>query len=183
VSESPEDCGVRVPHCLRWEAQEPHEERESTMKRITFTLAVVVFAATACTPSNPSPVSSTTTSSVQATAREAWIDMFSVTSYGIDSAYYPAGATMQLLGYFMISAISGLPEVCVAVGTVDQSGGNFTPIPSTTFCVPDDGATYDPLPLPPFPLVPGIHRYEVRFVTGGGMLADGSSREQARIRW
>jgi hypothetical protein len=132
------------------------------VRRLVLALFVVGFVAVGCTPTNPSPTTASTTTAPAQGLREVIISAYAANNYGIDSAYYPEGATIsaQVAGAFY----------CHSLGTVDAGT-----VLGSEVC--DESGT------PPVPLLNGEHRYIYTFEGEGGVLQYGVGDGVYRIRW
>ncbi len=142
------------------------------MRRLAVALFVIGFVAAGCTPTNPpTSTSSTTASTTTSTApvqglREAFVDGRIAYNTGIDSANYPANATIEAYGITNGGR-------CEVVGILAENVTDVNAMPGSELC----DAFFHPLRAifrsQPVPLAPGRVFY----------MAGGRDSEANEFRW
>jgi hypothetical protein len=104
------------------------------MKRLALVLTVAAIAAVSCTTPGVTPTTTTSSSTTLAgaSAREAVFTTQSARNYGIDSAFYPSGATVS-------AQVDAPPSgICAALAAISLPGGVFAEVPGTRVCEPTE---------------------------------------------
>ena len=135
------------------------------MKRSALLVAFVLLAATACTQAGAQSTTTTTVSTAPAQSlREIWIDTGVMSNFGIDSAYYPPGATIEIRGVRI-----GGASACIEVGPLVPTGGDIEGDPALSTAsrvcanAPQGGDIV--LNSVPVPLQPGVRHYGIAVVS------------------
>ncbi len=145
------------------------------MLRTCHLLTVVCLFTLGCGPATPP---TTTTASEALGPSEAYIPVGSSGTAQIDSARYPAGATIEV-GRSVAPNPAESPQ-CMAVALL----GSTEPLPDSTGCDRQPGGQH-PFALvvsSAIPLLEGVHDYDARFYCGLSQVACGFG-DWARIRW